>query len=66
MKQCYFCTNNLKEIDYKNTEVLGRFLDSYARILSHKKGNVCTGHSRKLSQAIKRARFLGLLPFITR
>ena len=66
MKQCYFCTNNLKEIDYKDAETLGRFLDSYARIISHRKGGVCAGHGRKLSQAIKRARFLGLLPFVTR
>ncbi len=66
MKQCYFCTNNLQEIDYKNTDLLNRFIDSYARITSHLRSGVCAGHNRKLAQAIKRARFLGLLPFITR
>ena len=66
MSQCYFSKNNIKYIDYKNTELLKKFLDSHARIVSHKKSGICTKHQRELSNAIKRARFLALLPYIAR
>jgi small subunit ribosomal protein S18 len=65
-KQCYFCTNNIKEIDYKNAEVLKSFQDSYGRIAGTRRTGVCSKHQRKLATAIKRARFLGLLPFLSR
>lgn len=64
MKQCYFCTNNVKDVDYKEIETLKNFLDPYGRILKHKKTVVCTRHQRKLALAIKRARFMSLIPFI--
>ncbi|KKS76776.1 MAG: hypothetical protein UV64_C0028G0005 [Parcubacteria group bacterium GW2011_GWC1_43_11b] len=63
MKQCQFCTNNTKDIDYKDTEILKGYLDSHARITKHRRTSVCSRHQRKLSLAIKRARFLALLPF---
>ncbi len=62
-KQCFFCSQNLKEIDYKN-EFLGRFTNPYAKILPPKKSGVCSKHQRKLSKAIKRARFMALLPYV--
>lgn len=65
-KQCYFCTNNLKEIDYKNADVLKGFQDSYGRIVNTRRSGVCAKHQRKLAMAIKRARFLGLLPYLAR
>lgn len=66
MKQCYFSTNNVKHIDYKDTETLKKFLNPHARILARKKTGICAKHQRKLAQAIKRARFLGLLPYVSR
>ena len=63
-KQCYFCSNNLKEVDYKNVEVLRTFIDQHARILKHGKTATCARHQRKLGTAIKNARFMALLPFI--
>jgi len=66
MKQCYFCTNNIKEIDYKETEILKKFLDSYARILKKDETGVCAKHQRKLSRAIKNSRIMALLPFVSR
>jgi len=66
MQQCYFCTNNIKEIDYKEAETLKRFLDSQARILSKKKNGLCAKHQRKLAKAIKTSRIMGLLPFVSR
>lgn len=66
MKQCYFCTNNIKEIDYKETEILKKFLNPQAKILSQKETEVCAKHQRKLSRAIKNSRIMALLPFVSR
>ncbi|MBU2109818.1 30S ribosomal protein S18 [Patescibacteria group bacterium] len=65
MRQCYFCTNNIKVIDYKNIEILKRFLDSFSRIVPAKESGTCTKHQRKLSRAVKNARIMALLPFVT-
>jgi len=62
-KHCHFCVNNVKEIDYKDTDVLRRFVSSYEKILPKKKKGTCAKHQRKLAQAIKRAREIALLPF---
>ena len=63
-KYCYFCVNNIKEIDYKDTDLLRRFISTYERILPRRKRGTCSKHQRKLSQAIKRARIMALLPFV--
>jgi len=63
-KQCHFCTNGIKEIDYKDVDVLKQFIDSHGRIVNHRRSSVCAKHQRKLANAIKRARFLALMPFI--
>ena len=65
-KSCYFCQNEIKEIDYKDIQTLQRFVSSYAKIMPRKRSAVCAKHQRKLAQAIKRARFLALLPFSVR
>lgn len=66
MKQDYFSSNNIKFIDYKDIELLKRFLAPNARILSKKRTGVTAKNQRKLSQAVKRARFMGLLPFVAK
>jgi len=66
MMQCYFCTNNIKEIDYKEADNLKKFLDSQSKILSKEKTGLCAKHQRKLSKAIKTSRIMGLLPFVSR
>ncbi|OGI87982.1 30S ribosomal protein S18 [Candidatus Nomurabacteria bacterium RIFCSPLOWO2_01_FULL_33_24] len=63
-KQDFFTSNNIKHIDYKDIEVLKRFLNPNGRILTKKRTNINAKNQRQLSQAIKRARFMGLLPFI--
>lgn len=63
-RNCFFCAHNIKEIDYKDTMVLKRFISSYGKIVPRKRNAVCAKHQRKLSQAIKRARIMGLLPFL--
>ena len=66
MKQDYFSSNNIKNIDYKDTELLKRFLTPTARMLSRKRTDVTAKNQRKLAVAIKRARFMGLLPYIAK
>ena len=63
-KQCNFCTNNVKDIDYKNIDELKKFIDPYGRIVNHRRLNVCSNHQRKMAIAIKRARLMALLPFL--
>lgn len=65
MKQCYFCSQNFQEIDYKEIELLKRFVSSQAKIIDPRHTGVCAKHQRKLAQAVKRARFLGLLPYVS-
>ncbi|MBU4223953.1 30S ribosomal protein S18 [Patescibacteria group bacterium] len=66
MRQCYFCTNNIKEVDYKESELLKKFLNFQSKILPREETNVCAKHQRKLARAVKRCRFLGLIPFVSR
>jgi small subunit ribosomal protein S18 len=66
MKQCYFNKNNIRHIDYKDTEILLKFLNPHGRIQSRKKTGVSARSQRQLGVAVKRARFLGLLPYVAR
>jgi small subunit ribosomal protein S18 len=65
-KQCYFSQNNIKHIDYKDLDILKKFLNPHARLMSGKKTGVSSKNQRKLALAVKRARFMGLLPFVSR
>ncbi len=60
---CPFCKKG-KDPDYKDYEYLAKFLSDRARILSSVRTGVCAKHQRKLGREIKRARYLGLLPFV--
>ncbi len=60
---CFFCQKGVNNIDYKDIELLKRFVTGMAKIRGKKRTGVCASHQRRLSQAIKRARFLALLPF---
>ena len=65
-KQCPLCTNNVKYVDFKDIDLLAKFLDPYAKIVAKRRSGMCAGHQRELATAIKRARFMALLPFIAR
>jgi small subunit ribosomal protein S18 len=58
---CYFCKKNFQEIDFKDTDLLKRFISSLGKIRPRKKTGLCAKHQRKLSTAVKRARNIGLL-----
>ncbi len=66
MKQDYFSANNIKHIDYKDVDVLKKFVNPNGRILSRKKTNMTAKNQRKLAMAIKQSRFMGLMPYIAK
>lgn len=66
MKNCYFTENNIKYIDYKDVELLKKFINPHARMISRKRTGVTAKNQRNLALAIKRARFMGLLPYVSR
>ncbi len=64
-RACAFCVKNVNEIDYKDTSTLRRYLSSYSKIVPRRRSGVCAFHQRKLARAIKRARTIALLPYVT-
>ena len=66
MKQDYFSANNIKYIDYKDIEILKKFLNPNGKIMNHKRTGITAKNQRALTSAIKNARFLGLLPFVAK
>lgn len=62
-KACYFCANNIREVDYKDIRTLQRFINVYKKILPRQRTGTCSWHQRKLATAIKRARVMALLPY---
>ncbi|OGF21416.1 30S ribosomal protein S18 [Candidatus Falkowbacteria bacterium RIFOXYB2_FULL_38_15] len=65
-KTCFFCLNNNVEIDYKDAALLGKFISSYGKIMPRKRSGSCTKHQRKMANAIKRARAMGIMSFTSR
>ncbi len=62
---CYLCQKEILDVDYTNTSLLSGFLNSHNEIKKHQKAGLCAQHQRKVARAIKRARTLGLLPYIS-
>lgn len=65
-QNCYFKQNGIKYVDYKDVDLLKKFINPHARMLSKKKTGVSTEYQKKLSVAVKRARFMALLPYLSR
>ena len=64
-KYCYFCANKDVKIDYKNPDLLKRFITDRGKIIPSRITGTCAYHQRQLSRAIKKARIMALLPFTT-
>lgn len=63
-KACLFCVNNIKSLNYyRHLDIVKKFVTPYAKILASKRTGTCSKHQRMISNAIKRARFMALLPF---
>jgi len=63
-KADHFKANNIKHIDYKDVEIIKKFLNPNARMLSRRKSGLTAKNQRVLATAVKRARFMGLLPYV--
>lgn len=61
--QCRFCREGKSYIDYKDIETLQKLLTNRGKIFSRKRSGNCAGCQRKVKTAIKRARFMALLPY---
>jgi small subunit ribosomal protein S18 len=64
-KVCKFCADKIKYVDYKDVKLLQGFVPERAKILPSRISGTCAKHQRVLQRAIKRARHVALLPFVT-
>ncbi len=62
-KVCSFCVDKVEFIDYKDISRLRRFVSERAKILPRRVTGTCARHQRDLTVAIKRARYLALMPY---
>jgi len=62
-KYCQFCSDKNLTIDYKNVEVLSRFINETGKIRPRRQTGTCAKHQREIAKAIKNARHIALLPF---
>lgn len=63
-KVCVFCVDKMKEIDYKDVNKLKKFITEKGKILPRRQTGNCAVHQRKLSVAVKRARYMALIPYV--
>ncbi len=62
-RRCTFCTNQMKDIDYKDIGTLKQFMNGFQKIKNRYYSGVCLRHQKMLATGIKRARHLALVPF---
>jgi small subunit ribosomal protein S18 len=65
-KSCPFTGDNAPKIDYKDSRTLSRYISERGKIVPSRITAVCAKKQRELAKAIKRARFLGLLPYMVK
>jgi small subunit ribosomal protein S18 len=63
-KFCRFCERNVRDVDYKDVDILRRYVPERGKITPRRVTGTCAFHQRKLSIAIKRARLLAMLPYV--
>ena len=64
-KQDYLSANNIKYVDYKDIKLLQMFLTPHGQLMGQKRSGLPARAQRMLAEAVKRARFMGLLPYIS-
>ena len=64
-KVCAFCADKITEIDYKDIPRLRRYISERGKIVPRRVTGTCARHQRQLTVAIKRARILALLPYVS-
>ncbi len=63
-RDCKFCIDKVMEIDYKDVRLVSRFVSERGKIKPRRTNGNCAKHQRQMTIAIKRARYLALLPYI--
>ncbi len=61
---CRFCTGHIKTIDYKDVKMLESFVRERGKIISSRSNGNCARHQRAVTEAVKKARFLSLIPYV--
>lgn len=64
-KSCYFCKEKVEEVDYKNYNQLRRYISEKGKIRSRRITGACRRHQEQIAVAIKRAREMALLPYVS-
>lgn len=64
-KVCSFCVDRVDQIDYKDVAKLRKYISERAKIIPRRVTGTCAEHQRQLTVAIKRARHLALLPYVS-
>lgn len=62
-KVCYFCANHIDHPDYKDVELVSRFVSEKGKILPRRVTGTCAKHQRTLTSTVKRTRIMALIPF---
>jgi len=63
-KFCRFCQRNIRDIEYKNVDILKKYVPERGKIAPRRVTGTCSYHQRKLATAIKRARLMAMLPYL--
>lgn len=63
--KCRFCRENITYIDYKDTQTLQKLVTTRGKMLSRKRSGNCAKHQRAAARALKRARFLALMAYVS-
>ncbi len=56
--------NDIQHVDYKDVDLLKQFINPHGRVLNRKRSNLTAKQQRQVEAAVKRARFMGLLPYV--
>jgi small subunit ribosomal protein S18 len=64
-RNCFFCRDKVEEVDYKNYSQLRRYISEKGKIRSRRTTGACRRHQRQVAVAIKRAREMALLPYVS-
>lgn len=62
-RQCSLCAEGVKYVRYKDVFQLKKFTSAKGKIVSREKSGLCARHQRRLARAIKRARYMALIPY---
>ena len=62
--KCRFCRDKTDQIDYKDIHILQKLVTSQGKLYSRKRSGNCASHQRKVCRAVKRSKFMALIPYV--